>query len=130
MNDRESPYLTKAWESLRGAESEFGNGRYDNAANRSYYACFQAAIAALLRAGIRPRGDQWSHAFVPAQFDGQLINRRKLYATELRTVLARTYALRQKADYDDIAVRRAEADRSVRQARAFVEAIGAEGDHR
>src|SRR3712207_2798818 len=100
MNGQESPHLTKARESLLGAESEFANGRYNNAANRAYYACFQAAVAALLRAGIRPRGDQWSHAFVPAQFDGQLIYRRKLYPTELRNVLERAYALRQKADYD------------------------------
>src|SRR5205823_6359850 len=41
----------KALESLAGAESELANGRYNNAANRAYYACFQAAIAALQRAG-------------------------------------------------------------------------------
>ena len=42
-------YLAKAEESLRTAESEFANGRYNSCANRCYYACFQAAIAALLR---------------------------------------------------------------------------------
>jgi len=36
---------------------------------------------------------------VPAQFDGVLIYRRKLYATDLRNVLERAYALRVKADY-------------------------------
>ena len=59
-------YLAKATESLLTAESEFANGRYNNAANRAYYACFQAALAALMRAGIRtpsPSG-QWSHEFV------------------------------------------------------------------
>ena len=49
-------YLAKATESLQTAESEFANGRYNSCANRCYYACFQAAIAALLREGIRPRG--------------------------------------------------------------------------
>ena len=56
-------YLAKATESLLTAESEFANGRYNSCANRCYYACFQAVIAALLHEGIRPRG-QWSHAFV------------------------------------------------------------------
>ena len=42
-------YTDKAQESLAGAESEFANGRYNNCANRCYYACFQTAIAALLR---------------------------------------------------------------------------------
>jgi uncharacterized protein (UPF0332 family) len=65
-------YVAKAEESLRTAESEFANGRYNSCANRCYYACFQAAIAALLAEGIRARG-QWSHAFVQGQFVGVLI---------------------------------------------------------
>jgi uncharacterized protein (UPF0332 family) len=46
--------LNRAQESLEGAESEFASGRYNNVANRAYYACFQAAIAALDLADIRP----------------------------------------------------------------------------
>ena len=74
-------YLDKARESLAGADSEYANGRYNNSANRCYYACFQAAIAALLVAGVRPAAVQWSHTFVQGQFIGNLINRRKRYAT-------------------------------------------------
>ena len=48
-------YLAKAEESLAGAESEFMDGRYNNTADRSYYPCFQAAIAALLREGFDSR---------------------------------------------------------------------------
>jgi uncharacterized protein (UPF0332 family) len=44
-------YLAKAQSSLAGAQSELAQQRFDNAANRAYYACFQAAISALLRAG-------------------------------------------------------------------------------
>ena len=65
-------YLTKAIESLLTAEIESINGRYNNCANRCYYACFQAAITALLSEGIRPAG-QWNHQFVQAQFVGVLI---------------------------------------------------------
>ena len=39
-------YLAKALESLEGAESELANRRYNNCANRCYYASFQAAVAA------------------------------------------------------------------------------------
>ncbi len=89
-------YLAKAEESLRTAESEFANGRYNSCANRCYYACFQAAIAALLAEGIRARG-QWSHEFVQGQFVGVLINQRHLYETQLRRVLSDNQNLRSRA---------------------------------
>ena len=57
MDEARRVFLLKAEESLSGAESEFANERYNSCANRCYYACFQAAIAALLTEGIRPAGD-------------------------------------------------------------------------
>jgi hypothetical protein len=50
MMERDPVFLDKARESLAGAESEFVNRRYNNSANRSYYAVFQAAIHALIAA--------------------------------------------------------------------------------
>jgi uncharacterized protein (UPF0332 family) len=127
MIETEGPYWGKAEESLAGAESEFTNGRYNNCANRCYYSCFQAAVVALKRAGIRPGGasGQWGHDFVPAQFDGLLIGRRKLYSTDLRGVLARNYGLRAAADYEDDSVTRIEAARALQRTRAFVGTIRA-----
>jgi len=126
MLDIASLFLEKAQRSLAGAESECANERYDNTANRCYYACFQAAIAALLRAGIQPpvgaRG-QWSHAFVPARFEGELLGRRKLYPTELRNVLQRTYLLRRAADYEHELVSQTQVDRALRRSRLFVQAV-------
>jgi uncharacterized protein (UPF0332 family) len=118
-----NPYLDKALESLAGAESEFANDRYNNTANRAYYAVFQAAIAALQQAGIQPTRDAWSHEFVPAQFDGVLINRRHLYPTELRGVLSRNAGIRLSADYDEDPVTKTEASRALRRSRTFVHAI-------
>ena len=94
-------FLQKAEESLKGAESEFVSGRYNNCANRCYYAVFQAAIFALGRAGILPPGRdaEWGHEFVRSNFVGQLINRRHLYPARLRAVLEQNRALRQTADY-------------------------------
>ena len=63
-------YLAKAEESLAGAMSELANRRHQNAANRAYYACYQAAVAALYREGIRPTGKRWGHDTVRAQFAG------------------------------------------------------------
>ncbi len=116
-------YFYKAQESLAGAESEFANGRYNNCANRSYYACFQAAIVALIRAGIVSENNSWGHGFVQAQFVGHLINRRHLYPTELRQTLAQTLTVREQADYKLAPVSQNQAARTVARARAFVAAI-------
>jgi uncharacterized protein (UPF0332 family) len=125
MIDPSSVFVEKAQASLAGAESEAANARYDNCANRAYYACFQAAVAALLRAGIQSPNPQghWSHSFVPGQFVGQLINRRKLYPATLRDILPRTYQLRQTADYTDDLVTQTEAVRAIRRAREMVSAV-------
>jgi uncharacterized protein (UPF0332 family) len=115
-------YLAKATESLLTAESEFANGRY----NSCYYACFQAAIAALLRDGIRPHG-QWSHEFVQAQFVGVLINQRKRYDPELRRVLSDNQILRDQADYRPELVTATQASRALRRSRLFVTAVRQRG---
>ena len=119
-------YLAKAEESLRTAESEFANGRYNSCANRCYYACFQAAIAALLREGIRTRG-QWSHAFVQGQLVGVLINKRHRYESELRRVLADNQSLRDQADYRAELVTATQAGRALRRSRLFVAAVRQKG---
>ncbi|MBI2939489.1 MAG: HEPN domain-containing protein [Chloroflexi bacterium] len=124
MVDVADVFLAKAEESLAGAESEFANGRHNNCANRCYYACFQAAICALLGAGIRPHGThaQWGHDFVQAAFVGQLINRRKLYPENLRDVLVRSFALRQAGDYGRVFVTDTQVLRILRRAREFLAA--------
>ena len=117
-------YLVKALESLAGADSEFANERFNNSANRSYFACFQAAVHALLELGLRPAGhQQWAHDFVQAQFVGSLINRRKLYPERLRDVLLRNLELRHAADYRRDQVSQTQASRALQRAREFVGAI-------
>ncbi len=115
-------YLAKATESLLTTESEYVNGRYNSCANRCYYGCFQAAIAALLREGIRARG-QWSHEFVHAQFVGVLINQRKRYDSDLRRVLADNQILRDQADYRAELVTPTQAGRALRRSRMFINAV-------
>jgi uncharacterized protein (UPF0332 family) len=127
MIDPNVLFLEKALESLAGAESEAVNGRYNNSANRSYYACFQAAIAALMQARVRPPGGgDWGHGYVAAQFDG-LINRRKLYPAELRGVLIRNRDIRRRADYTDNGVTQIEASRALQRTRRLIAAVQSGG---
>ena len=118
-------YLTKALESLQGAESEFVNKRFNNSANRAYYACFQGAIAALQHEGIKPRraGGEWGHAFVQAAFAGQLIKRRKRYPASLKSVLSENEDLRRRADYTVEMVSRKGAKRALDRAHRFVSSV-------
>ena len=115
-------YLAKAAESLASAEADFAGGRFNSCANRAYYACFQAAVSALVRAGIgpSPRDRRWRHDAVQALFAEQLINRRKLYPSGLKDSFDRLVTLRHTADYRPDVVTEAQASRAVRRAREFV----------
>lgn len=87
---------------------------------------------ALRQAGIRPAhpaGD-WGHAFVQAQFAGQLVKRRKRYPPELRDTLPRLEALREKADDEPNLVSQREASRALQRAHTFVTAILGGGEQR
>ncbi len=125
MIERPAIYLTKAEESLLGAESEYANGRYDNCANRCYYACFQACVHALQREDVTFSGPRatWGHEQLQATFVGQLINRRKFYSPELRDVLTRALALRHVADYSADRVSAVQASRALRRTRALLSAV-------
>ncbi len=129
MIEVELVYLEKARESLESAQAELINRRFNSSANRSYYACFQAAIYALVRAGIGPRraDGQWGHEFVHGQFNGELVNRRHLYPAQLRGTLPQNFRLRQAADYGLDRVSEVRAARAVSRAQEFVEAVEKEG---
>jgi uncharacterized protein (UPF0332 family) len=121
-------FWDKALENVVSAASELTNRRYNASANRAYYAAFQAAIVALLRAGIQPPGVQWGHAFVQAQFAGQLVARRKLYPAALRDTLPRLLELRERADYGLTHVSQTQAARGLRRAQEFLDAIERGGE--
>jgi len=129
MIEQGTIYRDKAEESLAGAVSEYANGRYNNCANRCYYACFQIAVYALQDAGIAPTGTRatWGHAQLQATFARELINRRKVYPSALRDVLPRVYLLREAADYKRDVVSDVQAVRALQRTRAFVQAIQGQG---
>lgn len=118
-------FWEKAEENLAAAQSEFVNGRYNSSSNRSYYACFQAAVYALARAGIQPRGprDEWGHDALQAAFNGELISRMKTYPASLRGALNQNYTIRQIADYSGDHVTEIRAARTVARAEQFLQAV-------
>ena len=118
-------FLAKAEECLAGAESDFSAGRNNNCANRCYYACFNAARAALLmeRIGPRRRDARWDHGCVQAEFAGRLVNRRTVYPPDFRDVLTRLSLAREEADYGTEQITGVQGARGLRRARALVASI-------
>jgi uncharacterized protein (UPF0332 family) len=118
-------FLDKARESVTGARAEYESGRYNNAANRCYYAVFQSAIHARQVEGIRLPGGatEWSHSFVDAQFSGLLVNRRHRYESSLRSVIGDLRALREDADYSTVSVNQIRISRALQRAERLVAAV-------
>jgi uncharacterized protein (UPF0332 family) len=113
-------YLAKARESLASAEVDLQAGRFNSAANRAYYATFQAAVAALIQQGVGPRGASWDHKFVISEFSGKLVTRRKLVAVRFAGVLDSLLTARLRADYRANSIGGKTGSRSVKEARGFV----------
>lgn len=116
-------WLAKAKECLASAEADFAAGRHNSVANRAYYAGFHAAIAALIHAGIAPRGKAWEHRFVFTEFSGKLVVRRKIFADRFRRTLQRLYDSRVRADYRPNSVSRRISRGALSDAGALVQAV-------
>lgn len=127
-NQDAEAYVKKADESLAGAQSEYDNGRFNNRANRAYYAVCQTAVAALLRNGIQRKDETWPHTFVQSEFVGKLVNRRHRYPARLRDTLAELQRYRHRADYRGISITRADANIAVRRCHEFVEIVRLESE--
>ena len=113
-------YVAKARESLASAEADLRAGRLNSAASRAYYAAFQAAIAALIEHGIRPRGRSWDHRFVMSEFSGKLVTRRKVVPSKLGGKLELLMTTRLVADYGHDSVSKRATARSVKEAGGFL----------
>jgi hypothetical protein len=108
-------FLTKAEENLHDAEAAVEAGRYNAAANRAYYAAFQAAIAALADANIKHEKNP--HAWVQAQFCERLIKARKHYPSHLVSYLSFLQKVRDKADYQTFMTSKQTAKEQVRKSK-------------
>jgi uncharacterized protein (UPF0332 family) len=114
--------LSRAIESLKGAELCLNENLVNSAANRAYYAMFQASQAALEAEGFAR--SQWTHRGLHSSFNRDLIHQRKLYPRVFRDYLTSALAVRQAADYGESGVSGKIARRQVRRAAHFVNATG------
>lgn len=112
-------FLDKAQEALKAAELLLDQGCFNSAANRSYYAVFHAARAALIAARLGTPQQKWSHLAIQGQFN-LLTRRRKVYPAHMNSDLPRLRSVREVADYDSELVNSKAARDVVKTASVFV----------
>lgn len=114
-------FLAKAQENLEDAEQALATGRYNASANRSYYAAFQAAIAALAQESITHEKNP--HSWVQAQFSERLIKARKRYPSKLASYLIDMQKVRDNADYKTLMTSKKLAKEQLQQSKEFLSFI-------
>ena len=88
--------LGRAKETLIDVQLSVQNERWNNAANRLYYACFYAAIALLLKDGHETR----THNGVKTLLGLHYV-KEGVISKELNHAYRRMFSLRKTGDYDD-----------------------------
>ena len=114
-------FLNKANENLAAAKICFDNGLYNACANRAYYSALQSAIAALIHNGIRR--DTIDHRKVQSDFSSELIRKRKVYPSKLKSYLSDMQLLRNQADYTDEGISRNLASQQISKASEMIASI-------
>lgn len=116
--------IAKADTAASSARSLLELGDTDGAANRAYYAMFDAARAALLASEVPPMASDVSrtHSGLIGAF-GQFLVKNGRVPKELGRLLNRAHEIRQIADYTGDSVEPADASLLVQQADVFVEAM-------
>ena len=91
--------LERANDTLLDVRIAIKNSRWNNAANRLYYACYYAVIALLLNDGYTAR----THSGVKALL-GLHYAKEEIINNALMKAYRKMFNLRQSGDYDDMAV--------------------------
>lgn len=99
MSETERALMEKAQQALDDARLLLAHDRAAAAVNRLYYACFDAARAALLTEDETPG----SHAGVKTRFSYHFARTGRLSRATVR-ILAAAETMRNRADYDAFAV--------------------------
>jgi len=115
-------FFSKAKENLTAATLLFENGLYNASANRAYYAAFQATLAVLARVGIIEE-ERKSHKTTQSLFVYELIHRRKMYPSHLKSYLVDLLTVREDADYELTQVSQRIAWRQLKKAKELVETL-------
>ncbi|MGQ9627668.1 MAG: HEPN domain-containing protein [Anaerolineae bacterium] len=110
--------FSKAKESLQASEICFEQSLYNSAANRAYYAMFQAIAVALDKAGFGKK--QWSHEGLQSTFSIALTRQRKIYPGNFTTYLCNALVQRNLADYADVDISKKRVKRMLEWPRKIV----------
>ena len=114
-------FLDKAKENLLISRFSFEQGFFNACANRSYYAAFQAAVAALLDRGIKK--GKFDHKWVQSQFSERLIKRQKIYPAGMKSYLTEMQLIRNRADYEPHFISRKTAHRQMSKAVEIIDCV-------
>lgn len=118
----ERALVRKSERALKVARLAFDAGDNDSAVSRSYYAMFDIARAALLRAGVTEDRLPRTHSGIIDAFRRHAVH-RGLIDRELATEFSRTESLRIKADYTGNEIEPSEAKEVIEKAELFVQTV-------
>jgi uncharacterized protein (UPF0332 family) len=118
VSPRSKEFYDRARERFEGARKNLDHGEYAIAVGAAYYAMLYGARAALSERDLhaRPHRGTWNALRQTLVADG-------LLAAESVTDAERMAELREAADYDALAVGRAQAERAVASAERFLSAL-------
>jgi uncharacterized protein (UPF0332 family) len=114
--------VRKSKRAVKSARRNLTDGDYDSAVNRSYYAMFDIARAAVLRAGVAEDKLPRTHNGVIQLFRQHAVQ-SGLMEQQLAGELSRTESLRIKADYTDLEIEPKIASEVVEKAELFVQTV-------
>ena len=115
-------HMERAFKRLEVARLNLASGYPDDSCNRSYYATFEAASAALAVLGISPPR---THKGVAKLFQQHVVKPGRV-DTKTGAVISRIERLRLIADYEGMPIEMEQAHDALQQAEKFVEVIRAE----
>ena len=115
-------HMRRAFQRLEVARLNLASGYPDDSCNRSYYATFEAASAALAESGISPPK---THRGVAKLFQQHVVKPGRV-DTNTGAVISRIERLRLIADYEGTPMEMEQSHEALQQAEKFVEAVRAE----
>ena len=115
-------HMERAFKRLEVARLNLASGYPDDSCNRSYYATFEAASAALSVLGISPPK---THRGMTKLFQQHVVKPGRV-DTKTGAVISRVERLRLIADYEGVPIEMEQAHDALQQAEKFVEVVRAE----
>ena len=115
-------HMERAFKRLEVARLNLASGYPDDSCNRSYYATFEAASAALAVLGISPPR---THKGAAKLFQQHVVKPGRV-DTKTGAVISRIERLRLIADYEGMPIEMEQAHDALQQAEKFVEVVRAE----